>query len=194
MHLMDKNSWCTGPVFTKLYWMYLISDAIWLHVIIQFTIEVSLVYAQIWCRWWMFSEHHLQLNLGFRSGHFVYTGEGFSLISGFRNFFVHRRIIFYWTFKPIKAFASAIARKQMLIFNVFNWQIYFVCKSSISALLRLKVILFWEIFRKIGFALTFVIEFWKFKFAKSIFRLTMLYTIYLHFHRDTGRSVCYAFS
>ena len=64
------------------------------------------------CRLSTFKEHHLQLNLGFRSNNFVFTGDGFSLKSGFRNIFcsqemdsvliqvsrkfcVHQRIL-YW--------------------------------------------------------------------------------------------------
>ena len=33
----------------------------------------------------MFSEHHAQLNLGFRSENVVFTGDGFGPKSGFRN-------------------------------------------------------------------------------------------------------------
>ena len=61
----------------------------------------------------MFIERHLQLNLGFRSENFVFTGEGFSPNSGFRsilcsqerdsvliwvsqNFSVHQRILYVW--------------------------------------------------------------------------------------------------
>ena len=43
------------------------------------------MYTKIWCRLSTFIERHLQLNLGFRLENFVFTGEGFSLNSGFRN-------------------------------------------------------------------------------------------------------------
>ena len=48
-------------------------------------LEIFLVYTKIWCRWWMFIERHLQLNLGFRLENVVFTGDGFSLNLGFRK-------------------------------------------------------------------------------------------------------------
>ena len=50
-------------------------------------VEVSLVYIKIWCRLSTFIEHHLQLNLGFRSNNFVFIGEGFSLNLDSKRFF-----------------------------------------------------------------------------------------------------------
>ena len=66
-----------GHRFLKLTFM--------MRLLLYDMIEDSLVYTQIWCSWYTFSEHNLQLNLGFRSWHFAYTGEGFTLNSDFRN-------------------------------------------------------------------------------------------------------------
>ena len=76
------------------------------------------MYTKIWWWWPTFIEHHLQPNLGFRSGNFVFTGAGFNIISGFsiclfsqemdsmliqfsQNFGVNQKIDYMcWDFRP----------------------------------------------------------------------------------------------
>ena len=86
-----------------------------------------MVYTTIWCRVSTFIERHLQLNLGFRSENSVFTGEGFSLNSGFRSILcsqeidsvliqfsqkncVHQRILY----RDMNNFSSTISSHLML--------------------------------------------------------------------------------